>query len=191
MYLFLIIEYSLIIHKLIGLVICVMFSVIFIIPLFFDLYNVVYIFKNDIADVKWEIGDYCNTEYDRLTNIIEIHNSYYYAPANVKLVKGDVNETLPIFLNENKHIIVSLLYLDFSTDITFPISSDEEIRIVTLSEYPDRQFTNRLSLPVKHLHKQSLISSLSLFLTSILISLGNLLISNSTDCNISSKVQFN
>ena len=68
--------------------------------------------ENDIADVKWEIGDYCNTGYDRLTNIIEIHNNYYYAPANVKLVKGDVNETLPIFLNENKHIIVSLLYLD-------------------------------------------------------------------------------
>ena len=68
--------------------------------------------ENDIADVKWEVGDFCNNGYDRLNNIISIHNSYYYLPTNVKLVKGDVNETLPKFLNENKHIIVSLLYLD-------------------------------------------------------------------------------
>jgi hypothetical protein len=68
--------------------------------------------ENDIADVKWEVGDFCNNGYDRLNNIISIHNNYYYLPTNVKLVKGDVNETLPKFLNENKHIIVSLLYLD-------------------------------------------------------------------------------
>jgi Macrocin-O-methyltransferase (TylF) len=37
---------------------------------------------------------------------------YYYLPTNVKLIKGDVNETVPIFLEENKHVIVSLLYLD-------------------------------------------------------------------------------
>lgn len=70
------------------------------------------IHKNDIADIKWEKGDFCNNGYDRLTNIIDIHNGYYYLPTNVKLIKGDVNETLPIFLEENKHVIVSLLYLD-------------------------------------------------------------------------------
>lgn len=68
--------------------------------------------ENDIGDVKWEKGDFCNNGYDRLNNIINIHNNYYYLPTNVKLVKGDVNETLPKFLDENKHIIVSLLYLD-------------------------------------------------------------------------------
>jgi len=68
--------------------------------------------KNDIANIKWEKGDFCNDSYDRLTNIIDIHNSYYYLPTNVKLIKGDVNETVPQFLEENKHVIVSLLYLD-------------------------------------------------------------------------------
>lgn len=68
--------------------------------------------ENDIAGIKWEKGDFSNDSYDRLTNIINIHNNYYYVPVNVKLIKGDVNETLPNFLNDNKHIIVSLLYLD-------------------------------------------------------------------------------
>jgi hypothetical protein len=68
--------------------------------------------QNDIADIKWEKGDFCNESYDRLTNIINIHNEYYYLPTNVKLVKGDVNKTVPSFLEENKHVIISLLYLD-------------------------------------------------------------------------------
>lgn len=68
--------------------------------------------ENDIADVEWKKGDFCNNGYDRLNNIISIHNSYYYLPTNIKLVKGNVNDTLPKFLDENKHIIVSLLYLD-------------------------------------------------------------------------------
>lgn len=70
------------------------------------------IHKNDIADIKWEKGDFYNDSYNRLTNIINIHNNYYYLPTNVKLIKGDVNETVPQFLEENKHVIVSLLYLD-------------------------------------------------------------------------------
>jgi len=68
--------------------------------------------ENDIADTEWKKGDFCNNGYNRLHDIINIHNSYYYLPTNIKLIKGDVNETLPKFLNENKHIIVSLLYLD-------------------------------------------------------------------------------
>jgi len=68
--------------------------------------------ENDIADVKWEKGDFCNNSYDRLTNIIDIHNSYYYIPTNVKLIKGDANKTVPEFLENNKHVIISLLYLD-------------------------------------------------------------------------------
>jgi hypothetical protein len=68
--------------------------------------------KNDLGDIQWEKGDYCNNSYDRLTNVIDIHNQYYYLPTNVKLIKGDVNETVPQFLEEHKHIIISLLYLD-------------------------------------------------------------------------------
>ena len=31
----------------------------------------------------------------------------------VKLVKGDATQTIPSFLNEHPHLVVSLLYLDF------------------------------------------------------------------------------
>jgi hypothetical protein len=69
--------------------------------------------NNDISDIKWEKGDYkCSNSYDKLTEIINVHNSYYYTPSDVKLIPGDVNKTLPLFLENNKHIIVSLLYLD-------------------------------------------------------------------------------
>jgi hypothetical protein len=33
-------------------------------------------------------------------------------PTNVTLVKGDVTKTIPDFLKDNRHVIVSLLYLD-------------------------------------------------------------------------------
>jgi hypothetical protein len=68
--------------------------------------------KNDISDVQWKKGDFANNSYDRLTEIINIHNSYYYIPTNFKLIKGDVNETVPLFIENNKHILISLLYLD-------------------------------------------------------------------------------
>lgn len=68
--------------------------------------------ENDIKNIKWEKGDFANDSYDRLSNIIDIHNNYYFLPANVNLIKGDVCETLPIFLKENRHLLVSLLYLD-------------------------------------------------------------------------------
>lgn len=31
----------------------------------------------------------------------------------IRLVKGDANETIPIYLENNQHLIVSLLFLDF------------------------------------------------------------------------------
>jgi hypothetical protein len=68
--------------------------------------------ENDIKNIKWEKGDFANNSYDRLSNIIDIHNNYYYLPTNVNLIKGDVCETLPIFVKENPHLLVSLLYLD-------------------------------------------------------------------------------
>jgi hypothetical protein len=68
--------------------------------------------KNDISDIKWEKGDFANDSYDNLLSLISVHNNYCYAPPPVRLVKGDVNKTLPKLLEENKHIIVSLLYLD-------------------------------------------------------------------------------
>jgi len=68
--------------------------------------------ENDIKDIVWQKGDFCNESYDRLTSIIDIHNNYYYLPTNVQLIKGDVTKTVPEFLKDNRHVIVSLLYLD-------------------------------------------------------------------------------
>jgi hypothetical protein len=67
---------------------------------------------NDIKYIDWKIGDFSNNCFEQLTNIINIHNEYYYAPTKVELIKGDVTKTIPGFLNDNRHIIVSLLYLD-------------------------------------------------------------------------------
>jgi hypothetical protein len=68
--------------------------------------------ENDISNIKWEKGDFCNESYDRLTNIINIHNDYFYLPTNVQLIKGDATKTIPTFLKDNRHVIVLLLYLD-------------------------------------------------------------------------------
>lgn len=68
--------------------------------------------SNDINDIKWEKGDFKNDCYDKLNKIIDIHNNYYYLPTKVKLIKGDVKDTIPKFLNDNKHVIIALLYLD-------------------------------------------------------------------------------
>lgn len=54
--------------------------------------------ENDISDVVWQKGDFCNKSYDRLHNIIDIHNNYYYLPTNVQLIKGDATQTIPEFL---------------------------------------------------------------------------------------------
>ena len=67
---------------------------------------------NDIADVKWEKGDFANHSYDRLHEVLNIHNSFFYTPTRVELIKGDVRDTVPEFINDNKHIIIALLYLD-------------------------------------------------------------------------------
>jgi hypothetical protein len=58
------------------------------------------------------IKDYYNNSYDRLQDIISINNKFTYLPINMTLIKGDVIETIPKFLDDNKHVVVSLLYLD-------------------------------------------------------------------------------
>lgn len=40
-------------------------------------------------------------------------NRFLNAKQKVELVKGDANETIPRYLAENQHLLVSLLYLDF------------------------------------------------------------------------------
>lgn len=53
--------------------------------------------------------------YDDLLNSIALYNKNRFLNhiEKVKLVKGDVAESLPTYLKTNPHLVVSLLYLDF------------------------------------------------------------------------------
>uniref|UniRef100_A0A6C0EUX5 Methyltransferase n=1 Tax=viral metagenome TaxID=1070528 RepID=A0A6C0EUX5_9ZZZZ len=68
--------------------------------------------ENDISDVNWEKGDFANNSFDKLKKIIDIHNNFFYVPTKVNLIKGDATQTIPEFLKDNRHVIISLLYLD-------------------------------------------------------------------------------
>jgi len=53
--------------------------------------------------------------YQELLGCIEKfdENRFINHISKITLVKGDANKTIPDFLNRNKHLLVSLLYLDF------------------------------------------------------------------------------
>jgi len=52
---------------------------------------------------------------DELNGCIDEYNDNRFLNHidKVKLVKGDANKTIPKYIDENKHLLVSLLYLDF------------------------------------------------------------------------------
>ena len=60
-------------------------------------------------------GDLSADVYAELNELIEIFDSTRFLGhiPKVNLIKGDASETIPKFINENKHLIVSLLFLDF------------------------------------------------------------------------------
>ena len=60
-------------------------------------------------------GGFAAKSFDDLTACIEIYdrNRSLNHIKKVSIVKGDVDDTLPKYLEENPHTIVSLLYLDF------------------------------------------------------------------------------
>ncbi len=47
----------------------------------------------------------CINEYD--------NNRFINEENKIQLIKGDANKTIPKYVESNKHLIVSLLYLDF------------------------------------------------------------------------------
>ncbi len=60
-------------------------------------------------------GDLSADVHDELLQLIEIYDSSRFIGHvnKVNLVRGDAVETIPSFLNENPHLLVSLLFLDF------------------------------------------------------------------------------
>ena len=57
-------------------------------------------FPADLDDIKLSIKDY---DKNRFINHI----------SKIELIKGDATKTIPQFLRKNKHLLISLLFLDF------------------------------------------------------------------------------
>ncbi len=59
-------------------------------------------------------GDLAANSYDEILQLISIYddNRFLGHVDKVHLVRGDVRETIPTFIENNKHTVVSLLYLD-------------------------------------------------------------------------------
>jgi hypothetical protein len=60
-------------------------------------------------------GDLFADSFDELNELAAINDSTRFLGhvPKVKLVRGDATETIPAFVDENPHLVVSLLYLDF------------------------------------------------------------------------------
>lgn len=60
-------------------------------------------------------GDLAADVEDELTQLIDIYDSTRFLGHvnKVELIKGDATKTIPDFIKENPHVLVSLLYLDF------------------------------------------------------------------------------
>lgn len=65
-------------------------------------------------DNEHEENDFCFDNMNELDELGKLHTEFQFESLNkIKLVKGDACATIPNYLNENKHTIISLLYLDF------------------------------------------------------------------------------
>ncbi len=64
---------------------------------------------------KGNIGDLCADSYDELKKLIEIYDSNRFLGhiPKVQLIKGNAIKTIPKFIKDNQHLVVSLLFLDF------------------------------------------------------------------------------
>ena len=60
-------------------------------------------------------GDLFADSYDELMKLAEIHDSTRFLGhiPKVKLIRGNATETIPKFIIEHPHLVVSLLFLDF------------------------------------------------------------------------------
>lgn len=60
-------------------------------------------------------GDLAADSHEELNELIEIYDSTRFLGHvnKVKLIKGDATRTMPQFVEDNPHLVVSLLFLDF------------------------------------------------------------------------------
>jgi len=69
--------------------------------------------QSKFSEIK--TGAFCSDSYDELIKLIKIYDSNRYLGhiPKIELIKGDAVETIPEFIENHKHLVVSLLFLDF------------------------------------------------------------------------------
>ena len=62
-----------------------------------------------------EPGEFQTTSYEELLELIRVHDQDRFLGhlPKVQLIRGDATKTIPEFLQQNNHTLVSLLFLDF------------------------------------------------------------------------------
>ena len=70
---------------------------------------------SDKDDQNLKASDFADTSYDLLKDWSLLHsqNRAVSHIEKIELIKGDATKTIPKFVNENPHLIIALLYLDF------------------------------------------------------------------------------
>ena len=71
--------------------------------------------EKDQGEKPIEEGHLVSNAYEELQRLFEVHddNRLIGKMQKVYMVKGDAVETIPKFIEENRHLVVSLLFLDF------------------------------------------------------------------------------
>ena len=72
--------------------------------------------EKDRSDfTKIEPGAFYSDSYDELKELIQVYDNDRFLGhiGKVELVKGDATETIPDFIESHKHLVVSILFLDF------------------------------------------------------------------------------
>lgn len=73
--------------------------------------------EKDVADTSRHVkaGDLAADSHDEILELSAIHDSTRFIGhiPKIKLIKGDAAKTIPTFLQDHPHLVVSLLFLDF------------------------------------------------------------------------------
>jgi hypothetical protein len=61
-----------------------------------------------------EVGDFQTSSYEELLELIRVYDQDRFLGhiPKVQLVRGDVSRTIPEFVQQNRHLLVSLLFID-------------------------------------------------------------------------------
>lgn len=70
--------------------------------------------KDQNAHTQTHVGDLRASSFDELTQLIELYDQDRFLGhiPKVSLVKGDIAVTAPKFIEENPHLLISLLFID-------------------------------------------------------------------------------